>query len=67
MSEMFKIKVYSDGNLDYEQEYNNLGQAIEDYAKYKTRGMANSERLVALINPNGDVVVKKSLRNLHSV
>ena len=67
MSEKFKIKVYSDGDLDYEQEYNNLGQAIEDYARYKTRGMAQQERLVALISPTGDVVVKKSLRNLHSV
>jgi len=64
---MFKIKVYEDTVEVFESKYNNLGQAIEDYAKYKTRGMANSERLVALINPNGDVVVKKSLRNLHSV
>lgn len=67
MSEKFKIKVYNDNDLEYEQEYNNLGQAIEDYAKYKTRGMAQQERLVALISPTGDVVVKKSLRNLHSV
>ena len=67
MSEKFKIKVYTDGELEYQQEYNNLGQAIEDYAKYKTRGMAQQERLVALISPTGDVVVKKSLRNLHSV
>jgi hypothetical protein len=67
MSEMFKIKVYSDGDLDYEKEYNNLGQAIEDYARYRDRGMARQERLVALISPNGDVVVKKSLRNLHSI
>lgn len=67
MSEKFKIKVYTDGDLEYQQEYNNLGQAIEDYARYKTRGMAQQERLVALISPTGDVVVKKSLRNLHSV
>jgi len=67
MSEMFKIKVYNDGELEYEKEYNNLGQAIEDYARYKDRGMAKQERLVALVNPNGDVVVKKSLRNLHSI
>ena len=64
---MFKVKVYEDGVEVFESSYTDLGQAIEDYAKYKTRGMANSERLVALINPNGDVVVKKSLRNLHSV
>lgn len=67
MSENFKIRVYTDGDLEYQQEYNNLGQAIEDYARYKTRGMAQQERLVALISPTGDVVVKKSLRNLHSV
>lgn len=67
MSEKFKIKVYTDGDLEYQQEYNNLGQAIEDYAKYRTRGMAQQERLVALISPTGDVVVKKSLRNLHSI
>lgn len=67
MSEKFKIKVYTDGDLEFQQEYNNLGQAIEDYAKYRTRGMAQQERLVALISPTGDVVVKKSLRNLHSV
>jgi hypothetical protein len=67
MLEIFKIKVYTDGDLEYQQEYNNLGQAIEDYAKYRTRGMARNERLVALISPTGDVIVKKSLRNLHSV
>jgi len=67
MSEIFKIKVYTDGDLEYQQEYNNLGQAIEDYARYRTRGMARNERLVALISPTGDVIVKKSLRNLHSV
>jgi len=64
---MFKIVVYNDGVEVFESKYNDLGQAIENYARYKDRGMANSERLVALINPNGDVVVKKSLRNLHSV
>ncbi len=67
MSEIYKIRVFTDGDLEYQQEYNNLGQAIEDYAKYRTRGMAQQERLVALISPTGDVIVKKSLRNLHSV
>ena len=67
MNEIYKIKVYTDGDLEFQQEYNNLGQAIEDYAKYRTRGMAKQERLVALISPTGDVVVKKSLRNLHSI
>ena len=63
---MFKVKVYEDGLEVYESKYNNLGQAIEDYARYRNRGMAEQERLVALINPDGDVIVKKSLRNLHS-
>jgi len=63
---MFKVKVYEDGLEVYESKYNNLGQAIEDYARYRDRGMAEQERLVALINPDGDVIVKKSLRNLHS-
>ena len=64
---MFKIVVYNDGVEVFEAKYNDLGQAIENYARYKDRGMANSERLVALINPDGDVIVKKSLRNLHSI
>jgi hypothetical protein len=64
---MFKIKVYEDGVDVFESSYNDLGQAIEYYAKYRDRGMANQERLVALINPDGDVIVKKSLRNLHSL
>ena len=63
---MFKVKVYEDGLEVFESKYNNLGQAIEEYARYKDRGMADQERLVALINPDGDVIVKKSLRNLHS-
>jgi len=63
---MFKVKVYEDGLEVYESKYNNLGQAIEDYARYRDRGMAEQERLVALINIDGDVIVKKSLRNLHS-
>jgi len=63
---MFKVKVYEDGLEVYESKYNNLGQAIEDYARYRNRGMAEQERLVALINIDGDVIVKKSLRNLHS-
>ena len=64
---MFKVKVYEDGVEVFESSYTDLGQAIEDYAKYKDRGMADQERLVALINPDGDVIVKKSLRNLHSL
>ena len=64
---MFKILVYEDGAEVYMSKYNNLGQAIEEYARYRDRGMAEQERLVALINPDGDVIVKKSLRNLHSV
>ena len=64
---MFKIKVYEDTVEVFESKYNNLGQAIEEYARYRDRGMAEQERLVALINPDGDVIVKKSLRNLHSV
>ena len=64
---MFKIKVYEDTVEVFESKYNNLGQAIEEYARYRDRGMADQERLVALINPDGDVIVKKSLRNLHSV
>lgn len=64
---MFKVRVLEDGVSVYESKYNDLGQAIEDYAKYKDRGMANQERLVALINPDGDVIVKKSLRNLHAL
>ena len=64
---MFKIKVYEDGTEVYQKEYNDLGQAIEEYSRYRDRGMANNERLVALINPDGDVIVKKSLRNLHSI
>ena len=64
---MFKVKVYEDGVEVFETSYTDLGQAITDYAKYKDRGMADQERLVALINPDGDVIVKKSLRNLHSV
>ena len=64
MSENFKIKVIEDGKEVFLQRYTDLGQAIEDYAKFKDRGMAQQERLVALINPNGDVIVKKSLRNL---
>ena len=64
---MFKVKVYEDGLEVYESKYNNLGQAIEDYARYRDRGMAKQERLVALINIDGDVIVKKSLRNLHSI
>ena len=64
---MFKIRVYEDGTQVYGKEYNDLGQAIEDYARYRDRGMAEQERLVALINPDGDVIVKKSLRNLHSI
>ena len=64
MSENFKIKVIEDGKEVFLQRYTDLGQAIEDYAKFKDRGMAQKERLVALINPNGDVIVKKSLRNL---
>ncbi len=64
---MFKIKVYEDGSQVYQKEYNDLGQAIEEYARYRDRGMADQERLVALINPDGDVIVKKSLRNLHSI
>ena len=67
MSETFKIKVYEDSKEVFLQRYTDLGQAIEDYAKYRTRGMAKQERLVALISPTGDVVVKKSLRNLHSI
>ena len=63
---MFKIKVYEDTVEVFESKYNDLGQAIEEYARYRDRGMANNERLVALINPDGDVIVKKSLRNLHS-
>jgi len=63
---MFKIKVYEDTVEVFESKYNNLGQAIEEYARYRDRGMAKQERLVALINPDGDVIVKKSLRNLHS-
>ena len=63
---MFKVKVYEDGLEVYESKYNDLGQAIEDYARYRDRGMAEQERLVALINIDGDVIVKKSLRNLHS-
>ena len=64
---MFKIMVYEDGVEVHESKYNDLGQAIENYARYKDRGMADQERLVALINPDGDVIVKKSLRNLHSI
>jgi hypothetical protein len=64
---MFKIVVYNDGVEVFESKYNDLGQAIENYARYKDRGMADQERLVALINPDGDVIVKKSLRNLHSI
>ena len=64
---MFKIKVYEDTVEVFESKYNNLGQAIEEYARYRDRGMAEQERLVALINPDGDVIVKKSLRNLHSI
>jgi len=64
---MFKIKVYEDTVEVFESKYNNLGQAIEEYARYRDRGMAKQERLVALINPDGDVIVKKSLRNLHSI
>ena len=64
MSETFKIKVYEDSEEVFLQRYTDLGQAIEDYAKFNDRGMAKVERLVALINPNGDVIVKKSLRNL---
>ena len=64
---MYRIKVYEDGFEVYENSYTNLGQAIHDYGKYSDRGMAEQERLVALINPDGDVVVKKSLRNLHSL
>jgi len=67
MDKIFKIKVYEDGQEVHEHKYNNLGQAIEDYARYRDRGMAKQERLVALISPNGEVVVKKSLRNLHSI
>lgn len=64
---MFKIMVYEDGVNVFESKYNDLGQAIEEYAKFRDRGMAEQERLVALINPDGDVIVKKSLRNLHSL
>jgi len=64
---MFKIKVYEDTVEVFESKYNDLGQAIEEYSRYRDRGMANNERLVALINPDGDVIVKKSLRNLHSI
>lgn len=57
---MFKIVDVHDLDAErYEFQYKTLGDALEAYNKFVDRGMAKRERIVALIDKDGEVIMRK--------